>query len=151
MWETWVHSLGWEDPLEKKMAPTPVFLPGESHGRRSLVGYSPWGCKESDMTERLHFHPVWASASPYTCWACSFSGLADTFPWNWSFYLSQLLTISRWFYSFISWRFSPKFLLHETFSGHPKTSKCVGFCGHPLMFSVTLPYRIFSPSASISI
>ena len=36
----------------------PVFLPGESHGRRSLVGYSPWGCKESDMTEWLHLHLV---------------------------------------------------------------------------------------------
>ena len=35
---------------------TPVFLPEESHGRRSLVGYSPWGHKESDMTEQLHFH-----------------------------------------------------------------------------------------------
>ena len=34
----------------------PVFLPGESHGQRSLVGCSPWGCEESDMTERLHFH-----------------------------------------------------------------------------------------------
>ena len=34
--------------------PTPVFLPGESHGQRSLVGYSSWGHKESDMTERLH-------------------------------------------------------------------------------------------------
>ena len=31
--------------------PTPVFLPGESHGQRSLVGYSPWGCKESDTRE----------------------------------------------------------------------------------------------------
>ena len=31
--------------------PTPVFLPGESHGQMSLVGYSPWGCKESDTTE----------------------------------------------------------------------------------------------------
>ena len=31
--------------------PTPVFLPGESHGQRSLVGYSPWGCKELGMTE----------------------------------------------------------------------------------------------------
>ena len=31
--------------------PTPVFLPGESHGQRSLVGYSPWGRKDSDMTE----------------------------------------------------------------------------------------------------
>ena len=37
------------------MAPTPVLLPGESHGRRSLVGCSPWGGEESDTTERLHF------------------------------------------------------------------------------------------------
>ena len=36
--------------------PTPVLLPGKSHGRRSLVGCSPWGCKEWDTTERLHFH-----------------------------------------------------------------------------------------------
>ena len=36
--------------------PTPVLLPGKSHGRRSLVGCSPWGCKELDTTERLHFH-----------------------------------------------------------------------------------------------
>ena len=35
---------------------TPVLLPGKSHGQRSLVGYSPWGHGESDMTERLHFH-----------------------------------------------------------------------------------------------
>ena len=37
--------------------PTPVFLPGESHGQRSLAGYIPWGCKESDMTERLTLSP----------------------------------------------------------------------------------------------
>ena len=36
--------------------PTPVLLPGKSHGRRSLVGCSPWGRQELDMTERLHFH-----------------------------------------------------------------------------------------------
>ena len=42
-------------PWRRKWQPTPVFLPGESHGRRSLVGYSPWGCKELDTTERLHF------------------------------------------------------------------------------------------------
>ena len=40
----------------RKWQPPPVFLPGKSHGRRSPVGYSPWGRKESDMTERLHFH-----------------------------------------------------------------------------------------------
>ena len=39
----------------RKWQPTPAFLPGESHGQRRLVGYSPWGCKESDRTERLHF------------------------------------------------------------------------------------------------
>ena len=49
MRETWVQSLGWEDPLEKKWQPTPVFLPGES--QRSLVRYSLWGRKESDTTE----------------------------------------------------------------------------------------------------
>ena len=36
--------------------PTPVLLPGKSHGQRSLVGCSPWGCEESDPTEQLHFH-----------------------------------------------------------------------------------------------
>ena len=36
--------------------PTPVLLPGKSHGRRSLIVWSPWGCEESDMTEWLHFH-----------------------------------------------------------------------------------------------
>ena len=40
-------------PGEGKGYPTPVFLPGEFHGQRSLAGYSPWGCKELDMTEQL--------------------------------------------------------------------------------------------------
>ena len=40
----------------REWQPTPVLLPGKSHGQRSLVGYSPWGCEESDTTERLHFH-----------------------------------------------------------------------------------------------
>ena len=53
MQETWVQSLDQEDPLEKDWQPTPVFLPGESHGQRSLVGYSPWSYKESDTTKRL--------------------------------------------------------------------------------------------------
>ena len=51
MWETRVGSLGWGDPLEKQWQPTPVFLPGESHGQRRLVGYSPSGCKDVDTTE----------------------------------------------------------------------------------------------------
>ena len=56
----------WEDNPKKRECmyiyrrrqwhPTPVLLPGKSHGRRSLVGCSPWGCWGSDTTERLHFH-----------------------------------------------------------------------------------------------
>ena len=45
MQETWVWSLGWEEPLEKGRLPTTVFLPKEFHGRRSLVGYNPCGFK----------------------------------------------------------------------------------------------------------
>ena len=50
-----VQSLGWEDLLEEEMANTSVFLPGKFHGQ-SLAGYSPWGCKELDMTEHAHTH-----------------------------------------------------------------------------------------------
>ena len=50
--ESRTRSLGQEDPWRRKWQPTPVFLPGESHGQRSLVGYSPWAA-ESDMTEQL--------------------------------------------------------------------------------------------------
>ena len=44
--------------FSRQWQPTPVLLPGKSHGRRSLVGYSPWGLKESDTTEQLHFNKV---------------------------------------------------------------------------------------------
>ena len=51
--ETWVQSLGHEDPLEEGMQPipTPVFLPGEYHGQSRVADYSPWGPKESNKTE----------------------------------------------------------------------------------------------------
>ena len=50
--------LAWsKDPLRRRRwHPTPVLLSGKSHGRRSLVGCSPWAHEESDTTERLHFH-----------------------------------------------------------------------------------------------
>ena len=55
VWETgfdpWVRKIPWR----KKWQPTPVLLSGKFHGWRSLVGYSPWGCKESDTAKRLHF------------------------------------------------------------------------------------------------
>ena len=46
----WVGKTHWR----RKWKPTPVFLPGKCHGHRSLAGYSPWHCKESEMTERLN-------------------------------------------------------------------------------------------------
>ena len=49
---------GNEMVLPSVVMPTPVFLPGKFHGQRSLVGYSPWGRKESDTTECLHFLSV---------------------------------------------------------------------------------------------
>ena len=65
--DPWVRKFPWR----RKWQPTPVFLPGKSHGQRSPVSYSPWGHKELDTTERLHF------TSLQTC--------------NGSFYVSTLL------------------------------------------------------------
>ena len=53
MQETWVQSLGWDDPLENGMATHSSIRAWRIHGQRSLVGYSTWGCKELDMTEQL--------------------------------------------------------------------------------------------------
>ena len=60
----WVTELNWTElkvnKRRRKWQPIPIFLPGESHGQRNLVGYSPWGCKESDMTEVTeHTHIKW--------------------------------------------------------------------------------------------
>ena len=63
----WLRRVGWGHPLvryqkcevhqrQRQWHPTPVLLPGKSHGQRSLIGCSPWGRQESDMTERLPFH-----------------------------------------------------------------------------------------------
>ena len=58
--ESWVQSLGQDDPLEKEMAkPTPVFLPGKSLGQKNLGDYSLWGPKESDMTEHLNNNQIY--------------------------------------------------------------------------------------------
>ena len=51
--DPWVR----KSPWRRKWRPTPVLLPRESHGQRSLAGYSPWGCKESGTTEQLTLSP----------------------------------------------------------------------------------------------
>ena len=52
----WIGKIPWG----RERLPTPVFLPGEFHGQRSLVGYRPWGCKELDTTEQLTFSGVFS-------------------------------------------------------------------------------------------
>ena len=54
--DMWIRSLGREDPVEEEMAIHSSILPEKSHGQRSLVGYSPKGCKKLNMIERLHLH-----------------------------------------------------------------------------------------------
>ena len=61
-------------PWRRQWQPTPVLLPGESHGGRSLVGYSLWGRKESEMTERLHFHFHCEPSSVAGCWDTEIQG-----------------------------------------------------------------------------
>ena len=58
--DPWVGKIPWS----RKWQPAPVFLPGKSHGQRSLVGYSPWGCQESDMTKHDRLQ---RERSPYVC------------------------------------------------------------------------------------
>ena len=58
--DPWVRKIPWR----RKWQPTPVFLPGESHGQRSLAGCSPWGRKESDTTKRLTHAQTVACQAP---------------------------------------------------------------------------------------
>ena len=78
--DPWIGNISWR----RKWQPTPALLPGKFHGRRSVVGYSPWGCKESDTTEWLHCQ-------------CQCPLKRDlpwpeiTTPWNSAFSVSRLL------------------------------------------------------------
>ena len=95
----------------RKWHPTPVFLPGKSHGQRNLVGYSPWRCEESDTTERLHFHFSLScigegNGNPLQCsclensgdsgaWWAAIYGVAQS--WTWLKWLSSSSKISWMF------------------------------------------------------
>ena len=64
-WKTWVQSLGWEDPLEKEMVTHSSILAWKIPWMAEPGSYSPWGCKELDMTEWLHFITVGNKNSKY--------------------------------------------------------------------------------------
>ena len=61
--DPWVEKIPWN----RKWQPIPVFLPGRFHGQRSLVGYTPWACKELDMTEHAHTHAFHLHGTSLTC------------------------------------------------------------------------------------
>ena len=112
MQETWVPSLGWEDPWRREWQPTLKFLPGKFHRQRRLAGYSPWGHKESNMTENAgihvpthahtHTHTILGTATPakttplmlYTNRIKSINlSLAAQITWNCSFVSEAYLTL----------------------------------------------------------
>ena len=64
----WVRKISWRTEWQ----PTPVFLPGEFYGQRSLARYSPWGCKESDRTERLTHNLIFILHYPAQNWSMTF-------------------------------------------------------------------------------
>ena len=77
----WVGKIPWR----REWQPTPVFLPGECHGQRSMVGYSPWGYKESDMTEQVTHTSNWQHSgkeSTCQCRRCRFNPWVRKIPWR---------------------------------------------------------------------
>ena len=104
----------------RQWQPTPVLLPGISHGWRSLVGCSPWGLEESDMTERLHFHFSLSfieegNGNPLQCsclenprdggaWWAAIYGVTQSRTWlKWLSSSSSILTRVRWYLTLWFW------------------------------------------------
>ena len=90
--DPWVGKIPWS----RKWQPTPVFLPGKLHGQRSLVVYSPWGCKELHMTECAHTHTfthihIYGKVTFLGFWFNnSYSGNQVESPhWTWFFFTHQ--------------------------------------------------------------
>ena len=77
-----------EEPQRRQWQPIPVLLPGKSHGWRSLVGWSPWGCLELDTTEQFHFHFSLSyigegNGNPLQCsWSQGRGSLVDCHLWG---------------------------------------------------------------------
>ena len=94
-------------PRRRQWHPTPVLLPGESHGRRSLVGCSPWGREESDTTERLQFHFSFScigegNGNPLQC--SYLENPRDGGAWWAAVYgVTQSQTWLKWLSSFFQW------------------------------------------------
>ena len=103
MWETWVQSLGGEDPLDKEMATHSSTLVWKIPWTESVVGYSPWGCKESDMSERPHFCMM---IDDLCHWAVLHVSI-----WKFLHLGNQILPRSH--FKYLAWRISISCLLSE--------------------------------------
>ena len=114
--DPWVGKIPWR----REWQPTPVLLPGESQGQSSLSGYGPWGCKESDMTERLTlslivvqlfslvrlFAVLWTAAcqasikarsdQPFSLLSSLFSGKKNKIPHSSFFLFTAVTVILNW-------------------------------------------------------
>ena len=105
MQETQVWTLGWGRlPWRRAWQPTPVVLPGEFRGQRSLAGYSPWGCKESDTTGWLtlwpHMGQVWPLGMAVYFWchllfSWSENNFSCAWAWLWDDWRPAVLTIDE--------------------------------------------------------
>ena len=106
--------------------PTPVLLPGKSHGRRSLVGCSPWGREESDLTERLHFHFSLScigegNGNPLQCSFLEDPRDGSTW-WAVIYGVAQSRTRLKWLSSSNSSSRDENILLHLVWEGSPNES-----------------------------
>ena len=110
----WVGKISWR----RKWQPTPVFLPGKCHGQRSLVGYSPWGRKESDTTEWLSdFSFFHTHTHTHTH---NVLGLEESILWKW-LYNPKQVTDSMKSLSNYQWHFS--LIRRKNFTFSTKTWK----------------------------
>ena len=133
--QTWVWSLGLEDPWRREWQPTPVFLPGEFHGQRSLVDYSPQGHKELNTTEQLMLSLLRTSSVQFTSVAQSLFAM----PWTAAGQISLSITNSQ---------SSPKSMSIESVMPFNHLILC-----HPLLLlpSIFPSIRAFSNESALSI
>ena len=95
-------------PWRRRWQPTPVLMPGKFHGWRSLVGYSPWGCKELDTTERLHFTKlrgsIYQEGNPMDrgAWWATVHGVAKESDTTWQVNNNNSKFIHRLYLKFLS-------------------------------------------------
>ena len=138
VWETQVPSLDWEDPLEEGIEPTPVFLPGESHGQRSLVGYGSWAHRVRHDWSHLArtLSPAVYDNRSIKVWEASFAGVR-----RWAGVAAHISGESAW-----------HFLVRKREEGKPEVSLSpVRGAGVLVHFGFSLNTRVGPASLSFSL